>query len=109
MSVDESNRVKSQREVRDFLAGDPRKYVAYVDGTGKYLTTWMGDELAKVTHATTSARRGFHGVRFTVLHVRATDAKGRHWSGTGRGRNMYIRIRRVQKSRKSAWSQLMGR
>lgn len=97
MSVDESNRVKSQKEVRDFLAHDPQKYVAYVDGTSKYLTTWMWDELAKITRASTSRRRGFGGVPFTVIHVQAVDARGRRWSGTGPGPNMYIRIRRVKR------------
>lgn len=90
------NRERSQREVASFLAGDPRKYVAYVSGDGKYLTTWMGDELAKITRSSESKRRGFGGMPFSVLHVRAVDAKGRHWSGTGSGRNMFIRIRRVK-------------
>lgn len=96
MSVEASNRVKSQKEVAAFLAGDPRKYVAYVSSDGKYLTTWVGDELARITHSTTSHRRGFYGVSFSVLHVRAVDSRGRWWSGTGAGRNMFIRIRRVK-------------
>ena len=96
MSVDESNRVKSQKEVRDFLSGDPRKYMAYVSGDGKYITTWMGDELAQITRSTVSKRRGFYGASFTMLHVRARDARGRWWSGSGPGRNMYIRLRRVK-------------
>lgn len=96
MSVEASNRIKSQKEVAAFLAHDYPKYVAYVSGDGKYLTTWMGDELAKVTRATASKRRGFYGVPVSLFHVRAVDARGRHWSGTGAGRNMFIRIRRVK-------------
>lgn len=93
---DDSNRVRSQKEVRDFLSGDARTYVAYVNSDGRYITTWMGDELARITKSSTSRRRGFGGMSFTVIHVHAVDSRGRHWSGTGAGRNMVIRIRRVK-------------
>jgi hypothetical protein len=96
MSVEASNRAKSQKEVAAFLATNATKYVAYVSGDGKYLTTWMGDELARITRSSTSRRRGFGPMPFSVLHVRAVDIRGRHWSGTGAGRNMFIRIRRVK-------------
>ena len=91
-----SNRIRSQKEVRSFLAVDAPAYTAYVSGDGKYLTTWMGDELARIVRSSESKRRGFGGMTFTVLHVRAVDVKGRHWSGTGAGRNMSIRVRRVK-------------
>lgn len=95
-TVDATNRRRSQKEVASFLAVDSPKYVAYVSGDGKYLTTWMGDELARITRSSTSRRRGFSSMPFSVLHVRAVDIRGRHWSGTGAGRNMVIRIRRVK-------------
>lgn len=94
-TVDAANRRRSQKEVASFLAVDMPKYTAYVNNDGRYLTTWMGDELARITKSSTSKRRGFGGT-FSVIHVHAVDSRGRHWSGTGAGRNMVIRIKRVK-------------
>lgn len=94
--VDARNRATSAKEVRNFLAHDFKRYDAYLSRGGARITTWMGDELMRVTHKTVSRRRGFYGVPYTMVYVQAIDALGRRWSGRGPGESMYMRLRRVK-------------
>ena len=89
-----SNAERSALEVYDWR-NSPRaeRYVCYLSGDGKQLTTWTGDELATVTRETTS-RTGFHGS--TLTHIRAIAPDGSTWYGKGAGRGMCIMIRRAK-------------
>jgi hypothetical protein len=67
---------------------------------GKYrVTTWTGGHLMNVTRVTVTRRIGF-GVPYDDWTFRATDAKGREWSGRGAGVGMYCRLRLSAKDKK---------
>lgn len=71
----------------------------YLSGDGKTITTWTGGVLMHVT-STKTARVGFRDVtgrRPIRYYLQATDVHGaHHWTGTGAGPEMYVRMRRAK-------------
>jgi hypothetical protein len=66
---------------------------AYLDSTGKFVTSWTGGILASVRdlHKT---RAGFSRSRH---YFQAKDNKGNLWSGSGEGPGMFCRLKRVKR------------
>ena len=67
-------------------------YMAYMDGSGKYITTWTGGILATIQELR-ETRAGFGGSRH---YFRAIDTQGQLWYGNGGGPNMYCRMHRAK-------------
>lgn len=78
--------------MRDSAPGD--RFSAYVSSDGRRLTSWPGGELGTVElgapHPWT--RRSVFGER---RYLRAVDAHGNRWTGTG-APGMYANLRRVK-------------
>lgn len=106
LTVDERNRATSAQEVADFKANPPDRYFAYhaqrpnealptgPDIMGRRITTWMGDDLARVTWLGDAYRSGFGDVRqnFHALSIDgATSYSGTAYLSAGD----YVRMRRV--------------
>lgn len=58
----------------------------YVSSDGQWLTTWMGNRIARLT--VTGSARGFN----TPLICYSATIEGRNYHGRGLGPNMYIRM-----------------
>lgn len=82
-----------KRQLADIEAsqiGD--KFPAYVSSDGRKITSWTGGELMRVIHWGDKhpwTLRSSWGARY---YLRAVDAKGRVWSGTGAD-GMYANLR----------------
>jgi hypothetical protein len=82
-AADDRNKAASAREVEEFKTTAPSPYFAYHKATecfvarivrlhhGDRITTWMGDDLAKVTRAFDPFRDNFNGIRqnFRALSI----------------------------------------
>lgn len=75
---------------REALAKRPAKFFAYLAGDGKRVTSWPGEDLARVTHLGYS-RSGWHGSKIYRFHAR--DTSGQWWQGIGPGPGMYCTLR----------------
>ncbi len=90
-----TNDERSALEVWDWRNSPPAHfYVCYLSSDGKTLTTWTGDELARVTRET-SSRTGWQ--RSSMTHIRAVAPDGSQWHGKGAGRGMCLKIHRVKR------------
>lgn len=69
-------------------------YLSNPDNGPRYLTTWTGAKLARVTSAWRTSS-GFGGWRPDGgrMYFRATDEAGREWHGSTPGPGMYARAR----------------
>jgi len=88
-----SNKEKSKIEIYDFLKKRPKKYTAYM-GKGK-ITTWTGDELAKLKWVGSEYQGGFGSKR---ENFRAITKKGDVYSGTHfKSSGDYVNMKRLKK------------
>lgn len=68
---------------------------AYLNGDGLTVTNWPGWTLMKVHREWHTSAGGFlSGVKIT--RVWAKDEEGNWWSGSGPGRGMYLRLKRLK-------------
>lgn len=106
--VDARNRETSAREVAAFLAEKPDRYFAYWNARGRWsqpgvrpeliaddlITTWMGDELAKIVWTGNVFGSGFGDRR---QNFRALGVNGVTYSGTAYlTAGDYVRMRKVK-------------
>lgn len=105
-TADMTNEQRSAEEVAEFKAHQWQTYFAYHKATecyvqriarlyhGDTITTWMGDELAKVTEAFPPFHDNFGGLR---QNFRAKGINGLTYSGTAYlTSGDYVRMRAVK-------------
>lgn len=79
---------KQAQEIADAKPGD--RSTLYVSGDGERITTWNGGSVMRVIH--TGARHPFSDRFNDRRYIRAVDAHGRTWTGTG-ANGMYASLR----------------
>lgn len=86
------NATLSRQEVEAFKAKRPEHYFAYIDGAK--ITTWTGDELARVVWSGDRFSDNFGGTR---RNFRARGINGVTYSGTAYvSAGDYVRMRAVK-------------
>lgn len=78
-----------KRQRAEFAAAD--SFCAYMDGTGRTITTWSGGYLATIT-SLERHRGGFGGEYWTFRAI----SRGARWYGRGGGPGMFARLKRAK-------------
>ena len=76
-----------------------KSFLGYLSSDSRTVTTWTGGHLATVT-SVHSAEVGF-GYKTRRYYIRAVDASGAEWYGTGQGAGMCANMRRANSRRKA--------
>ena len=95
--VQQRNKATSQREVLEFQAHPPSKYIAYWNGDGR-ITTWIGDTLGYITWQGRAYHcPGFYGFSSTRINFRMQGSNGKYYVGTYyQSAGDYVRFRAVR-------------
>lgn len=82
--LNEANKLRSENEVLRFREGQEESYFAYLSAASMHtkITTWMGDELARVVWRGQEYTSPAYGMPSKRQNFRALGIDGRLWSGT---------------------------
>jgi hypothetical protein len=88
------NWAKSRKEVADFSASPPDKYVLYINEGSREATTWMGHKLGDVTFGRAyRTNMGDTRVPITVRGINGVTYVGTYYKSAGD----YARVRRKKR------------